>query len=141
MSLTARSCSPLCISMDIFTEIRTKISRRVLKWAATPADHKRPQDDVPDETVLRHLYADYQRLSRERSILIHYIRRMEKIYEESKVGMFRLSTRRKGTRSRIRQELCLLAYNVIKEHLDAQTQLRKELEMEDYEQDDKTEGR
>lgn len=121
--------------MDIFTEIRTKISRRVLKWAATPADHKRPQDDVPDETVLRHLYADYQRLSRERSILIHYIRRMEQIYEESKVGMFRIATGKKGTRNRIRQELCLIAYNVVKEHLDAQTQLRKELEREDHESD------
>lgn len=133
MSLTARSCSPLCISMDIFTEIRTKISRRVLKWAATPADHERPQDDVPDETVLRHLYADYQRLSRERSILIHYIRRMEKIYEESKVGMFRIATGKKGTRNRIRQELCLIAYNVVKEHLDAQQKLREELERKDHE--------
>lgn len=89
--------------------------------------------EIPTELIIHYIVKDYQRLFRERSILIHYIRQMEKIYEESKVGMVRLSTRKKSSRNRIRQELCLLAYNIIKEHLDAQKQLREELGKNDYE--------
>jgi hypothetical protein len=117
--------------MNIFTEIKNKISSRVLKWTETPSDHKRPQDDVPEETIRRHLYADYQRLTHERSILINYIRRLENIYEEAKMGMFRIATVKKGTKNRIKADLQLVAYNTIRNHLDAQNQLKKALGMDD----------
>lgn len=114
--------------MDVFTEIRTKLSRRVGKWIDTPADHERPQDDVPDETILRHLYADYRKLSRERRTLIAYIRRMEGIYKETQTGLFYLAvSKNPPTRKRMMQELRLLAYNLTKDHIAAQARLREML--------------
>jgi len=78
--------------MNIFTEIWTsKLPRRVIEWIQKPVDHERPQDDVPDETILRHLHADYRKMLRERLTLIQYIRKMENIYKNAQMGIFQMA--------------------------------------------------
>lgn len=114
--------------MNIFTEIATKISRRVVRWIETPCDHPRPQDDVPDEVILRHLHSDYRKLSHERMTLIAYIRHLENIYKEAQMTLFKLSiSNNPPSKKRIVQEIRVLTYNLTKEHIAAQQQLRSML--------------
>lgn len=113
--------------MNILTELRIKLSRRATGILNTPADHERPQDDVPDEVVLRHLRDDYHNMSRERHILITYIRWMENIYKESQVRLLDLTSKVNVNRSKKRliQEMRWLAYNITRSHIDAQRKLRE----------------
>ena len=115
--------------MNILTEIWTsKLPRRVIKWIMTPADHERPQDDVPDETILRHLNADYRKMLHERLTLIAYIRKLENIYKNAQMGIFQMAVSdNPPTRKRMVKNLRLLAYNLTKEHIAAQKQLREML--------------
>ena len=117
--------------MRLFTEIGTKISRRVMRWIETPSDHPRPQDDVPDAVVLQYLYRDYRKMLHERMTLIAYIRKLETIYKEAQTELFRISvSNNPPTRKRIVQNLRILTYNLTKEHIAAQQQLRKMLDDE-----------
>lgn len=112
--------------MDILDEIKTWLTDRVKKYLGTPSDHPRPQDDVPEETVLRHLYADYLKYYEERTVLIQYIQRMEKIYKVAQGGLLDITLYKKGrlTKNRLLQELTIIAYDMTKAHLDAQGLLK-----------------
>ena len=120
--------------MNIFDEIRTKLKGKVLKYLNTPADHPRPQDDVPDETVIRHLYADYRKYYEERTVLIQYIQRMEKMYKVSQGGLLDITLHKRNllTKKRVLQELTIIAYNMTKAHLDAQELLKSLTQEEKY---------
>lgn len=115
--------------MNIFSEIRaSKLPRCVIRWFMGPPDHERLQDEVPDEVILRHLYDDYRKMLRERMTLIAYIRKMENIYKEAQTELFKMSmSNNPPTRKRIMQNLRWLAYNLTKDHIDAQKFLREML--------------
>ena len=115
--------------MNIFTEIWTaKISRRVMEWLKTPCGHPRPQDDVPDEVILRHLYADYRKMLSERMTLIAYIRKLENIYKDAQMGIFKMAvSNNPPTKKRMVQNLRILAFDLTKRHIAAQEQLRDTL--------------
>ena len=112
--------------MNIFTEIWTnKISRRVMEWLKTQCDHPRPQDDVPDEVILRHIHADYRKMLNERMTLIAYIRKLESIYKDAQMGIFKMAVSDyPPPKKRIVQDLRVLAYDLTKRHIEAQKQLR-----------------
>lgn len=125
-------------NMNIISEIGLKITRHVLQYLNNPSDHPRPQDDVPEETILRHLYADYRKLSEERSTLINYIRQMENIYKQAQGGLLDIVLYKKDrhTKKRILQELQLIAYHITKDHLKAQQQLRIQLGVTDEQKEE-----
>jgi hypothetical protein len=115
--------------MNIFSEIKTKIMGHMRIYLEQPPTEKRPQDDVPDERVLKYVVGDYQRMFHERLALIAYIRRLENIYKNAQMGIFRYAAHDKiekiPNKKRMVQELRLLLYDITKEHLSAQKQLRK----------------
>jgi len=113
--------------MNIFTELKTKLSRRATGILNTPSDHERPQDDVPDEVILRHLRDDYHNMSRERHILITYIRWMENIYKGAQVRLLDLTSKTNKSRSKkwLIQAVRMIAYDITRSHIDAQRKLRE----------------
>ena len=114
--------------MNILYEIGLKLSRRVMQWLETPCDHPRPQDDIPDEVILRHLHSDYRKYLHERMTLIAYIRKLEVLYKNTQSELFRISVSSSPpTKKRIIQQLRILTYNLTKEHIAAQQSLRSML--------------
>ena len=76
--------------------------------------------------MLRHLYADYRKYYEERTVLIQYIQRMEKIYKVVQGGLLDITLYKKGrlTKNRLLQELTIIAYDMTRAHLDAQGLLK-----------------
>lgn len=128
--------------MNIFTEIKTKVMGHMRQYLEQPDNRPRPQDNVPDERVLQYIVGDYQRMFRERLALIAYIRRMEHIYKAAQVGIFRYAAHDKiekiPNKKRLIAELRILLYDMTKEHLSAQKQLRKMLGMPEQETENET---
>lgn len=118
--------------MNIFKEIWTgRISRRVINWIQTPAAHERPQDDVPDETILRHLYADYRKMLAERLALISYIRKQEHIYKKAQAGLVAMAADGgPWDRKLMVKKLRKLSRELTWDYIAAQQKLRKTLEGE-----------
>lgn len=120
--------------MNIFTEIRNKITPSMRKKLDVPADHSRPQDDVPDERVVHRVVADYQRMYNERQALIDYIRAMEKLYKETQSGLYKaVSMPKLPTRNRLIADVRLALYDMTNYHIIAQKMLRKGLGIPDVE--------
>lgn len=125
--------------MNIITEIKTKIMGHMRQYLERPPEGHRPQDDVPDEHVLKYIVRDYRRMFHERLALIAYIRRMENIYKVTQKGLFVYACHdnidKLPAKKRMVQEIQLLLYDITKEHLSAQKQLQKMVRLPETEQD------
>lgn len=117
--------------MDIFSEIKTKILRPVRGYLLSSQEKPRPQDDVPDERVLKYIVGDYRRMFIERTALIAYIREMECIYKDMQTEVFRIvggGGRSVGKKNRMVQDLRQMLYNNTKKHMEQQELLRRKIE-------------
>lgn len=113
--------------MNLFTELAQKVTHSMRKKLDVPADHVRPQDDVPDDRVLQYVVGDYQRMYRERQTLIDHIRALEHIYKDVQLGLYKC-TLAHSSRNRMVANIRQLLYDMTKEHMEAQKRLRRNLE-------------
>lgn len=117
--------------ISFFTELRNKITASMRKKLSRPADHPRPQDDVPTERVLAYIVGDYQRMYNERQALIDYIRALESIYSEVQIHLYKNATEKwTPTKKRMLADERELLYDVTRSHLKAQEKLRTTLNVE-----------
>ena len=115
--------------MNIFTEIRNKITPSMRKKLDVPADYPRPQDDIPEERIAHRIVADYQRMYNERQALIDYIRTMEKLYKNAQVDLLKAVTKKNLKRNRLIGDVRLALYDMTSHHMTAQKMLRRNLGM------------
>jgi len=116
--------------MNVFAELRNRLSLGLRRRLDVPSDHERPQDEIPEERITLRIVEDYQRMYGERQTLIDYIRSQEAIYKDAQRVLYRLVMRKAPTRRKIMEELKLLLYDMTFDHMKAQQTLRKGLGME-----------
>lgn len=124
--------------MNIFTEIKRRVTGSMRRYLESPADRRRPQDDAPDEQVTLRVVADYQRMYRERQAVVGYIRHLEKIYKDAQTTIYQtVMPSSPPTRRRIIENLKILLFDITEHHLEAQKLLRKELGMTEKDEEEK----
>ena len=122
--------------MNIFDEIRNKITPSMRRKLDVPVGYPRPQDNIPEERVTHRIVADYRRMYNEHQALIDYIRAMEKLYKNAQVDLLKAVTRKNQKRSRLTAEVKLALYDMTTTHMTAQKTLRKSLGLPEEEVED-----
>ena len=117
--------------MNIFNEISTKLSAKVRKHSAEPADHERPQDEIPNERVLHFIVSDYRRMYNERGALIAYIHSLEAIYKETQTRLFKDTISTEIKKKRLVADVRQILFDTTNDHIKAQERLRQQLRMEE----------
>lgn len=124
--------------MNIFKEIKRRITLSMRRYLEAPADHPRPQDDVPNERVLHYIVKDYRRMYLERQTLIDYSRALERIYKETQVALYRdVTAQKRPTRKRLMQNMKMTLFDMTQQHMAAQDILCKNLGIAEGEAEDK----